>query len=64
MFVRMQRNWNPHALLVRCKMVYLLNKFKINNYITQKILLGIDTKELKMDVQTETCTRVFATAEQ
>ena len=45
-------------------MVYLLNKFKINNYITQKILLGIDTKELKMDVQTETCTRVFATAEQ
>lgn len=45
-------------------MVYPLNKFKINNYITQKILLGIDTKELEMDVQTETCTRVFATAEQ
>ena len=44
-------------------MVYPLNKFKINNYIT-KNSTGSRYKELEMDVQTETCIRMFTAAEQ
>ena len=64
----MWRNWNPCALLVKCKMVQLLWKKhgwflkKLNidlPYDPEILLLGIHPKEMKAETRTDMCTLIF-----
>ena len=73
MLFRTQRNWNPYALLVKCKMVQPLQKtiywflkiilkFLRNITWSSNSTLGIRPKELKTGSWRDTCTPAFTAA--